>query len=112
MSTYQISTSENNRLVYMLENAYSEANFGIEALKGKDQHRARYLVDTAKLHNVCVYFAHFEYARCGGCEDDDPYDHHRGVDIHEIIDEIESKLEVGYAFHARWCRFYGVHRAG
>lgn len=82
-----------SRLLYMLEHEYSEANFGLANLKGKDQLRARYLTEAAKVNDVCVYLAHFEHTRSGGCDDSgDDYD------THAIIDEVDSDWKIRTLF--------------
>ena len=85
-----------SRMLYMLEHDYSEANFGLANLKGKDQLRARYLTEAAKGNDVCVYLAHFEHTKSGGCDDGDGY--YDNVDTHEIIDELDSDWKIKTLF--------------
>ena len=84
-----------SRMLYMLEHEYSEANFGLANLKGKDQLRARHLTDAAKGNDICVYLAHFEHTKSGGCDDGGDYD---DMEIHEIIDEYDSDWKMKTLF--------------
>ena len=85
-----------SRMLYMLEHDYSEANFGLANLKGKDQLRARHLTEAAKGNDVCVYLAHFEHTKSGGCDDGDDY--YDNKDIHEIMDEYDSDWKIRTLF--------------
>ena len=90
IGNWQTETDRSGQLVHMLEHQYSEANFGLHSLKGKDQLRIKHLFKAAKKHDVCVYFAHFQHTISGGVDDGDPYDHWGNDDIHDIMDEYDS----------------------
>ena len=81
------SCSDNRyeKLVYILEHEYSEANICLDNLKGKDQLRTRNLLEACQDQGFCLYFAHLEYSLSGSVDeyDDDP-------DYHEIIDETDA----------------------
>lgn len=53
------------KLVYILEHEYSEANICLNHLKGKDQLRARYLSEACQDQGFCLFFPHFEYSQSG-----------------------------------------------
>ena len=83
------------KLVYILEHEYSEANICLDNLKGKDQLRARYLLEACQDQGFCLYFAHFEYSLSGSVDEDED-----GVDYHEFIDEIESSWKLRTVFQS------------
>ena len=90
------------KLVYILEHEYSEANICIDHLKGKDQLRARYLLEACRDQGFCLFFAHFEFSKSGSIDEDedDPgwADHLCGADYHEFVDELESKWKLQTIF--------------
>ena len=100
----QHSEYVDDKLVYILEHEYSEANICLDHLKGKDQLRARYLSEACRDQKFCLFFAHFEYIRSGGVDgnEDDPYwaDHPNAADYHELIDELESNWELVTIFQS------------
>ena len=103
IAKWQTETDREGHLLYMLEHQYSEANFGLDSLKGKDQQRVRNLSDAAKKQDVCVYFAHFEHTVSGGVDEDDPCDRYGTVDIHEIEDEYDSEWRILTLFTSDGC---------
>lgn len=84
------------KLVYVLEHEYSEANMGLEHFRGKDQLRARYLLEACQDQGFCLYFAQFESSVYGEVEGD--FDCEWEADCHDYIHEIESELELGTIF--------------
>lgn len=100
----QHSEHVDEKLVYILEHEYSEANICLDQLKGKDQLRARYLSEACHDQGFCLFFAHFEYSRFGGVDEneDDPYwaDHLNGTDYHKLIDELETKWKLVTVFQS------------
>ena len=98
------SRSENSyeKLVYILEHEYSEANICLDNLKGKDQLRARNLLEACQDQGFCLYFAHFEYSLSGGVdeyEDNPDWGYRRNsADYHEIIDETDAEWRLQTIF--------------
>lgn len=92
------------KLVYILEHVYSEANICLDHLKGKDQLRARYLSEACHDQGFCLLFAGFEYSRSGSVDEneDDPSwaDLLNGSDYHELVDELESKWNLVTVFQS------------
>ena len=90
------------KLVYILEHEYSEANISLDQLKGKDQPRMRYLLQACQTQGFCLFFAHLEYSQSGSIEEDeDDYDwpnRGNGADFHEFIEEIESNWKLSTIF--------------
>lgn len=80
--------------VYMLEHRYSEANICLEYLKGIDQTRVQYLVASCKDQGFCIYLAHFERAKSGGCDSDED-----DTGYHHMIDEVESEHKLTQVFN-------------
>ena len=58
------------KLVYVLEHKYSEANIGLEQFTGKDKLRTRYLLEACLKQGFCLYFAGFEYSEDGQGKED------------------------------------------
>ncbi|KAL8673255.1 MAG: hypothetical protein Q9168_002332 [Polycauliona sp. 1 TL-2023] len=87
------------RLVYILDHEYSEANISMNQLKGKDQLRMRYLSEACHDKGFCLYFAHLQFSRLGSVDEneDNPY-WAAGADIHEFIEEIESSWKLKTIF--------------
>lgn len=78
-----------DRLVYILDRDYSEANISINQHKGKDQLRMRYLSEACRDHGFC---AHFQFGQFGSVDEDEdnPY-WAAGADVHEfLLEELES----------------------
>ncbi len=92
------------KLVYILEHEYSEANICLDHLKGKDQLRARYLSEACQDQGFCLFFAHFEYSQLGSIDEDedDPRwaNHHSASEFHELIDELESNWKLQTVFQS------------
>lgn len=87
------------KLVYILEHEYSEANIRLDQLKGKDQFRARYLVEACQSQGFCLFFAHLEYSQSGSVDEyEDDARWGDGSDYHEFIDEIDSKWRLQTVF--------------
>lgn len=86
------------KMVYILEHEYTEANISLDHLKGKDQLRARYLSKACQDQGFCLFLAHFEYSQSGSIDEDedDPNwaNHLSGAEYHEFIDEIESNWKL------------------
>ena len=61
-------------LVYLFEHQYSEANFGLDFLKGEDQVRSLHLHDACKKHGFNLFLAHFEHSERSKDEGDDDDD--------------------------------------
>ncbi|KAL8837568.1 MAG: hypothetical protein Q9176_005624 [Flavoplaca citrina] len=64
-------------LVYLFDHQYSEANFGLEFLKGEDQVRGIHLHDACSRHGFSMFLAHFEHSersKDDGDDDDDESD--------------------------------------
>ena len=95
------SSSDNSyeKLVYILEHEYSAANICLDNLKGKDQLRARNLLEACQDQGFCLYFAHIEYSLSGGVDEyeDDPYGRN-SADYHEIIDETDAEWRLQTIF--------------
>ncbi|KAK4695493.1 hypothetical protein P7C71_g2269, partial [Lecanoromycetidae sp. Uapishka_2] len=83
------------KMVYILEHEYSEANICLEHLKGKDQLRARYLSEACQDQGFCLFFAHFEYSQSGSFDEDegDAY-------YHELVDVLESNWKLLTVFQS------------
>ena len=94
IAKWQQETESCGHLFYKLEHQYSEANFGLASLKGKDEQRARHLSEAARNLDVCLYFAHFQHTVSGRVDEDDPYDRYGAVEIHEIFDECDSDWKI------------------
>lgn len=79
------------KLVYLLEHEYSEANIRLDQLKGKDQLRMRYLSEACRDQELCFYLAHFQFSKFGSVDgnEDDPNWAAR-ADIYEFLDELQS----------------------
>ena len=98
------SDSENGyeKLVYILEHEYSEANICLDNLKGKDQLRTRNLLEACQDQGFCLYFAHFEYSLSGSVdeyEDNPSWGYRRSsVDYHELIDETDAEWKLQTIF--------------
>lgn len=92
------------KMVYILDHEYSEANICLDHLKGKDQLRARYLSDACHDQGFNLFFAHFEYSRLGSVDEneDDPNwaDHLNGGNYHEFIEELESNWKLVTVFQS------------
>ncbi|KAL8848580.1 MAG: hypothetical protein Q9221_006413 [Calogaya cf. arnoldii] len=58
-------------LVYLFDHQYSEANFGLDFLKGEDQGRGLHLRDACSKHGFNLFLAHFEHSERSK---DDVYD--------------------------------------
>lgn len=101
---WQAETNRSGELIHMLEHQYSEANFGLHSLKGKDQLRASHLIDAAKKHDVYVYFAHFQHTVSGGVDECDPYDRYKDVEVHDIMDEYDSDWKLLTLFTSDGCK--------
>ncbi|KAI4233530.1 MAG: hypothetical protein LQ349_004358 [Xanthoria aureola] len=61
-------------LVYLFDHQYSEANFGLDFLKGEDQVRGLHLHDACKKHGFNLFLAHFEHSERSKDEGDDDDD--------------------------------------
>ncbi|KAL9036192.1 MAG: hypothetical protein Q9180_004438 [Flavoplaca navasiana] len=64
-------------LVYLFDHQYSEANFGLDFLKGEDQVRGIHLHDACSRHGFSMFLAHFEHSersKDDGDDDDDESD--------------------------------------
>ena len=81
-------------LVYILEHEYSEANICLDQLKGKDQLRTRYLLETCQDQDFSLFFAHIEYSQSGSIEEANG----DGTGYHEFIDRFESKWSLPTVF--------------
>ena len=95
------------KLVYILEHEYSEANICLDHLKGKDQLRTRYLLEACRDQDFCLYLAHFEYSLSGSIDEDEDgpnwgYGGNR-VDYHEFIDEFGAswKLQTIFQYNGK-----------
>lgn len=91
------------KLVYILEHEYSTANISLDNLKGKDQLRARNLLEACQDQGFCLYFAHFEYSLSGSVDEyeDNPnwgYGRNSSADYHEIIDETDAEWRLQTIF--------------
>ena len=98
------SCSDNSyeKLVYILEHEYSEANICLDNLKGKDQLRTRNLLEACQDQGFCLFFAHFEYSLSGSVdeyEDNPSWGYGRNsADYHEIIDETDAEWRLQTVF--------------
>ena len=98
------SCSENSyeKLVYILEHEYSEANICLDNLKGKDQLRTRNLLEACQDQGFSLYLAHFEYSLSGGVdeyEENPDWGYGRNsADYHEIIDETDAEWRLQTIF--------------
>lgn len=88
----QVDTLEPWEAVYMLDHAYFEANICLDHLKGKDQLRARYLVEACRDQDFCFYLAHFEFSKSGSCDSD------AESGYHAMIDECERECRLKSLF--------------
>ena len=87
------------KLIYILEHQYSEANIGLEHFTGKDKLRTRYLLEACLNQGICIRFAQFRYSLYGEAQIDPSYD--QGVDDAEydpIIHEIKSSSKLQTIF--------------
>ena len=88
------------KLIYMLEHAYSEANISLDLLKGKDKARIRYLFPRS-----------FEHTVMGGAEEEEEdrygYGSFNRGGIHEIIDVCDEDWKLTKVFTPN-----GKHIAG
>ena len=95
------------KLVYILEHEYSEANICLDNLKGKDQLRTRNLLEACQDQGFCLYFAHFEYTLSGSVdeyEDNSNWGYGRNsADYHELIDETDAewRLQTIYQYNGK-----------
>ncbi|KAL8998798.1 MAG: hypothetical protein Q9169_002248 [Polycauliona sp. 2 TL-2023] len=89
-----------DRLVYILDHEYSEANISMNQLKGKDQLRMRYLSEACRDQGFCLYFAHLQYSLLGSVDEDedDSYWASR-PSVHEFIEKLESTWKLKTAFN-------------
>ena len=90
------------KLVYILEHEYSEANICLDNLKGKDQLRTRNLLEACQDQGFCLYFAHFEYTLSGSVdeyEDNPNWGYGRNsAEYHELIDETDAEWRLQTIF--------------
>ena len=80
------------KLIYVFEHEYPEANIGLELFKGKVQLSTRYLLEACQGHGFRLYFAQFESSVDGEVEDDPTSGN--GADSHEMFHEIKSSLKL------------------
>ena len=101
---HEFGSSENDyeKLVYILEHEYSEANICLDNLKGQDQLRARTLLEACQDQGFCFYFAHLEYSLSGSVEeyeDNSNWGYRRSsADYHELIDETDAEWRLQTIF--------------
>ena len=93
------------KMVYILEHEYSQANLSLRHLKGKDQLRAHYLAEACQDQGFCLFLAHFEYSRLGSVDEDEdnPYWANNlsdAADFHEFIEEFESNWKLLTVFQS------------
>lgn len=89
------------KLIYLLEHEYSEANISLDLLKGKDKSRLQFLAAACRDQGFCLYFAHFEHTKYEGAEEE--YHCHGGYydqsdGVHEIISICEEKWTLTNVF--------------
>ncbi|KAL8853758.1 MAG: hypothetical protein Q9221_001401 [Calogaya cf. arnoldii] len=88
-----------DRLLYILDHEYSEANIAIHQLKGKDQLRMHYLSEACRDHGFCLYFAHLEFTIFGSFDEDkDNPVWWAGADVHEFLEELEATWKLKTIF--------------
>ena len=87
------SRNSYEKLVYVLEHEYSEANLCLDNLKGKDQLRIRNLLEACQDQGFCLYFAHLEYTRSGSVDE-----YEDDSDFHELIDETDAEWRLQTIF--------------
>ncbi|KAI4248017.1 MAG: hypothetical protein L6R42_009412, partial [Xanthoria sp. 1 TBL-2021] len=61
-------------LVYLFDHQYSEANFGLDFLKGEDQVGSLPLHDACRKHGFSMFLAHFEHSERSKDDSDDDED--------------------------------------
>lgn len=59
------------KLAYILEHDYSEANICLDHLKGQDQRRIRYISDSCRDQGFCLFLAHFQCSQSGSIDEDE-----------------------------------------
>ncbi|KAA1473725.1 hypothetical protein DENSPDRAFT_823223 [Dentipellis sp. KUC8613] len=79
------SETSPEKIVYLLDHKYSEANLRGSALKGADAHKVALLEGLAKKHGFSIGLA-TAHCHLSGCGDDDFGNRHGRVDFGEIAD--------------------------
>ncbi|KAL8773539.1 MAG: hypothetical protein Q9209_001644 [Squamulea sp. 1 TL-2023] len=89
------------KLLYILDHEYSEANISTNQLKGKDQLRMRYLSDACCEHDFVLYFAHLQFSQFGSVDEDEdnPY-WAAGLDVHDFVEKLESTWTLKTVFQS------------